>query len=366
MIIDNKETNKILSDFYNTLNLNIKNIILLVLSYLYCTGYLVQAATLRNFGIYRLETLKFHYIEVGFTFSVLIALVTIIPVGCYLAHFRIRRKSNLPHFKIGAITYLINTYNLFLIITFFSIFITMKEWTYVLFQFDSNTLQIRLNHVMLLYLSISLIVLILFPLLERFVRKNLKSYKLIYNYIIEPFRIATVLVAITFDVVLLISFPWIGSLLLKGLTFIATSIMIITVIYVIGFYMNKLGDKRSFHVLACVGSVGVIVLLFICLNAYVYSVVRYIPMNRGGKLPITRSYLITTNKVFDTIPINKTITTENTKIGPVYIIEETQDYLYIAKECENEWFDDWASTFAIKKDVIQYIKNERITMGGPR
>lgn len=89
-------------------------------------------------------------------------------------------------------------------------------------------------------------------------------------------------------------------------------------------------------------------------------------MNRGGKLPITRSYLISDKNVFNNIPIEKSKIDEGTKLGPVYIIEETQDYLYITNENDSSWYRDWASTFAIRKDVVLYIQNERITKSGPR
>lgn len=360
------DADKILSDFYKGLNFDMKSIVIFILSYLYFAGYLIQATTLRNFGIYRLETLKFQYIEVGFTFTVLFLLITIVPVGCFLAHFRIRQRSGLLHYKIGAIGFLINTYNLFIIITFFSMFITWKEWSFIMFKNDSNSLQILLYQVFLIYLAIALVVLILFPLLERIVMSKSKRSKLIYILFIEPFRFFAVILAIVFDLLLLYFFPWIGNLIVSGLTFFGSSLMLVTTIFVIIFYMRKLGDKRSLHILAAIGSTGVIVLLFICINAYVFSVIRYIPMNRGGKLPITRSYLISDKKVFNNIPIDKSKIDEVTKLGPLYVIEETQDYLYVTNESDGSWYRDWASTFAIKKDIVQYIQNERIIKGGPR
>ena len=99
-------TNKDLEQFYNSLGLDISKIVFIVVGFFYGCGYLIQAITLRNYGIQRLETLKFQYIEVGVTFTVLAILITIVPIACYLAHFRIRKKSSeLPHFLIGAIGY---------------------------------------------------------------------------------------------------------------------------------------------------------------------------------------------------------------------------------------------------------------------
>ncbi|TSA26919.1 hypothetical protein D4R71_03030 [bacterium] len=360
------DADKILSNFYKGLNLDVKSIVIFILSYLYSAGYLIQAATLRNFGIYRLETIKFQYIEVGFTFTVLALLVTVVPVGLYLAHFRIRQKSGLLHYKIGAIGFLINTYNLFLIIVFFAMFITWKEWSLVIFQSNSSNLQITLYQAFLIYLAVALILLIFFPLLERLVMSKFSRPKLIYNFFIEPFRFFAVLFAIMFDLLLLHSFPWIRTLILGGLAFLGTTIMLVGIIFVIGYYMRKLGDERSLHVLAAIGSTGVIVILFICINAYVFSIIRYIPMNRGGKLPITRSYLMSDKSVFNNIPINKSKFDEGTKLGPLYVIEETKDYLYVTNESDGSWYRDWASTCAIRKDVVQYIQNERITKGGPR
>ena len=306
------------------------------------------------------------YIEVGVTFTVLLLLVTLMPVSLFHAHFRIRNKSNLPNYKIGAIGYLVNTYNLFFLILFFALFITQNEWNSELF-FPLIENGIKLNLVFSIYCAISVFVLIIMPLIERKIVNINRAVKPVYWIIVEPIRYSAVAVGIILDLALFHTFHWFQVLALRGSTFILSAVLFFCIAYMIIFYMRKLGDKKSMHVLFAAGSTGLFLLLYICINAYVYSVVRHIPVNRGGKLPLTRSYLVTEQKIFKTTPIHwanqegKVIS-----IGPVYVIDENNDYLYITKEVNEEWYKDWVETFAIKKSEIMYIHNERVNDGGPR
>jgi len=359
------KANKIIIEFFKELELTSKNLILFIASFLYFSGYLIQSTSLRNFGIYRIEIIKFQYIEVGFTFIVLILLVTLVPIGCYFAHFRIRKKSGLPHYWIGAIGYMINTYNLFTIIAFSAIFITWKEWSLMIDMFDLG-FAIKYYKVFFAYLGYAMVILIGLPLIERKVVEKSNNVTNIYMFIIEPLRVFGVIIALLFDIFLIYTFPWIGDLLVTGLTFLGASISLVFIIFVIIYYMKKLGDGRNLHVLGAISSTGILVLLFFCINAYVFSVVRYIPMNRGGRLPITESYLVSNDSIYGKIKLESFIKDEVTGFGPVYIIEETQDFIFIVSPDSLSWFNDWASTCAIKKNTIKYINNNRISENGLR
>ena len=150
---------KILKDTYEIIDLDVTKIVVLVMAFFYGSGYLIQAITLRNYGIHRLEAVKLQYIEVGVTFTVLTLLLTIVPVGCLLAHFRIRKKSGLPHFYLGATGYLLNTYNLFLVIVCFALFITRNEWHLYVVKLDSLGIHLRLYQALTAYAIIALFVL---------------------------------------------------------------------------------------------------------------------------------------------------------------------------------------------------------------
>jgi len=357
---------EIISSAYDKIDLDISKIMVMVLTFFYGTGYLIQSITLRNYGVYRFEAVKLQYIEVGITFTVLLLLVTLMPVSLFHAHFRIRKKSNLPNKKIGAAGYLANTYNLLFLVLFLALFITQNEWNSVL-NFPLGKYEINLNIAFSIYCAISIFVLIILPLVEREIVKKNVLVKPLFWIFVEPIRYSGVLAGILIDLSLFNTFTWFQVLTIKGLTFVLSAILLFGIASVIIFYMRKLGDKRSLHVLFAVGSTGLLLLLYICINAYVYSVVRHIPMNRGGKLPLSIAHLITKQEVFKTIPIHDINQTNKIiSIGPVYVIDETNDYFYVAKEESGEWYKKWVTTFAIKKSEILYIRNERVTNGGPR
>jgi len=357
---------QILTKTYEKIGLDLAKLILGVVTFFYGTGYLIQAITLRNYGIQRFEALKLQYIEVGVTFTVLTLLLTVLPVGCYMAHFRIRKKSKLPHYKIGAVGYLANTCNLFLLVVCFSLFITQQEWSAVIVNIKRWGIQLRVSELCSLYVTVSVFVLIFLPLIERVVVARCKRVRLVYWLFVEPIRYSAVILGILFDLGILAEFSWIKLLILRGLMFWASAVCLIGTIYVVVYYMRKLGDRRTLHVLAVLGTTGAFVLLYMCINAYVYAVVRHIPMNRGGKLPVTQSYLVTNDTTMKSLPLKSRQESGCSIWGPVYIIEESQDYLHVAKVDDGEWLKTWIQTFSIRKDTVDYIQNERITVGGPR
>ena len=357
---------EVVTDTCSLMKLDVTKVILAVVTFFYGTGYLIQAISLRNYGIHRLETVKLQYIEVGVTFTVLTLLLTVVPVACGLAHLRIRRKSGLLHYRIGAFGYFANTCNLFFLVVCFALFFTQDEWsTEVLLNYGGGV-QLRLSEVFFIYAVLSVFVLVVLPLVERSIVARVRRRKLVYAVVVEPFRYSAVLLGVAFDVLILQAFPWIRLLLLQGLTFWASAICLVATLYVVVFYIRKLGDNRTGYILAALGTTGVFVLLYMCINAYVFAIVRHIPMNRGGKLPLTWSYLVTDDKSLGHLPVARDEDEGCIIWGPVYVVEETEDYLHIAKASGSDWFKKWVQTFSIKKDTVQYITHERIAGKGPR
>lgn len=358
--MSDKPENRILSVFRD-FEIDIPKVAIAASGLLYTIGYLVQAITLRNYGIQRLESLKLQYVEVGLPFFVLFLLVTVMPVTCFLAHYRIRRKSSLPHYHLGAAGFLANTYNLLCLVVFFGLFTTTREW-----EAPVLGTSVPLSQALVVYVCISAFVLILMPLVERGIVRRARRVKAIYWAFVEPLRYGAVAFGLFLDVLVLLTFPWTQDLALHGLSFAASAIVFALTAFVIVFYIKKLGDAGSSHVVATVGITGLLILLYICINAYVFSVVRHIPMNRGGKMPITRSYLVCTTQELANLPIPKTSEGVSTVFGPAYVLEESEDYLYVASEGTGEWYREWATTYAVRKEAVAYIRNERIEQGGPR
>lgn len=361
-----EEGNTRVSTLFRQIGGDITKLGVAILGTCYGIGYLVQAITLRNYGIHRLEALKFQYVEVGLTFSVLFLLVTAMPVACYLAHFRIRRKSKLPHFYLGAVGFLINTYNLLLLVVFFGLFITQSEWNSVVFMASKTRGEILLSQVFILYVVVSVFVLVLMPLWERWITRRIRRFAVAYWIVVEPMRFLAVALGFGIDAFLIYTFPWIRALCLHGLAFAGTAAAWAVTAYAIIYYLIRLGDRETRHVLAIIGTTGLMIILYVCINAYVFAVIRHIPMNRGGKMPVTRSYLASTAPEIGSLPLPKINAEECMIVGPVYVVEETQDYFHIADAGDGNWYQEWATTYAVRKDAIVYVRNERITEGGPR
>ncbi len=357
---------ELFSEYFKSLGFDFFKVIAITISFFYGSGYLIQAITLRNYGIYRLETVKLQYIEIGVTFTVLFLLLTALPIGVFLAHFRIRKKSPLPNYRLGGTGYFINTSNLFLVVMFASLFLTQQEWSSVILKLEHPKIELRIYEAFAIYVPVALFVLVVMPLVERLVVKKASNPKILYRFLIEPLRFSAVVLGIVIDFLLLRTFPWLLSLVLNGVTFLGTAILLAGAVFAIIYYMMKLADKRSFYLLAVAGTIGIFLVMYMCINAYVWAIIRHIPMNRGGKLPVTRTYLVTNNSVLEKLPIERKVKGEITILGPVYVLEETQYYLHVTEEVTGTWHRDWVPTYAIKKDAIQYLKNERITKGGPR
>jgi len=194
---------------------------------LYGAGYLIQAITLRNFGVQRLEALKLQYIEVGVTFAVLTLLVTLLPIGCWFAHFKIRGESGLLNVKEGAFTFWLNTCNLFALVSFLSLFATSGEWLAVLVGPAQWWPGERLSHAFALYAAVAVFVLVGLPVVERIVMRHSKAPMRWYIFVIEPVRHASILMAFAFDITLGYSFPWLPSLVLRATTYVLCSFLLV-------------------------------------------------------------------------------------------------------------------------------------------
>jgi len=136
-------------------------------------------------------------------------------------------------------------------------------------------------------------------------------------------------------------------------------IPVVTVLY----YMRKVATGRNIVLIGGLGTVGACFVLYICINAYVYSIVRLLPMNRGGKLPVTQAWIISDDATVLALPLPESGTRER---GPVWIIDETESYVYVAAPGASDWYTEWSSVIAIQKDAVKAIRHARMSGGGPR
>jgi len=356
--------NSIANRILEVSKLDAAQFVALVVGYLYLSGYLINAIALRNYGIQRFEVLKLQYIEAGLVFLVLSSVFTIIPLAAIIVHFRVRRNSPLPNYKVGAVGYAINTCNLFVLITFFAVFITNFDWNTNIRIWPFRGF--RLSQVFLGYLFFAVFGLSVMPWVERLIIVKIKNVKEVYLWVVEPIRYGIVLIGIAFDVLLFTTLPWLFGLLKYGYVYFVFLLAILGGLTGIVYWIKRIGRPRNIHGLTLLGSVGVLVLSYVCINAYVFSILRFIPMNRGGKLPITRSYLASDQEVLNDLPILRQVRSEGSRWGPVYILEESDNMFYVADTDIKNWFRDWVPVIAVNKDAVTFIEHERIDDGSPR
>jgi hypothetical protein len=328
--------------------------------FIYLLGYLIQAIVLRNYGIQELNIFTFQYIEVGITFLLLTLIVTVIPTGCFLAYKFVREKANLPNYYLGSFGSSINTYHLFLVVAFFALFITQQDWNKYL---SITSFSISLKEVFSYYVTLALPAVIILPILERKIvnRVNRKMYSLL----IEPLRFTGVISAIIFDFILYTNFSWFRRFIYQSSGYFASSVVLFAIIFLVFYYNRKFYYVETRNIIPALGLIGSAIIFYVCINAYVVGTIRHIPFNRGGNLPISRAYLNVDDELLHSSLFKDNIHNKDT-IGPFYIIEVNQDYLYVTKDIGQEWFNDWPPAFAIKKSLVNSIHYERIKKGGPR
>lgn len=335
-----------------------------VLGYLYTAGYLISAQYLRKYGIQRFEPVKPQYIEVGLTFTILTLLGTLLPVAAAVLHFRVRSNSGLPHYHFGATVYLVNTVNLFFLLGFFVVFITDTDWRAPVSYLAGRSA--HLGGVLAAYFVVAFFCLILLPIVERLIRRYSSRPKPWYFLIVEPVRVAAVILGVSFDLLLIQTLPWILSLIRRGVAFLGCAVLLIGGIWAVVYWFRKVGRRQTAHLFLVMGSVGVLFASYLAVSSYVWGVLRFIPMDRGGKLPLTNTYVFSDAKQLVDLPIQSRSHSQTTSWGPVYLLEETSDFIYVTQGTSGDWFFGWVPVVGIDKSTISFMSHERISEGGPR
>lgn len=335
-----------------------------VLGYLYTAGYLISAQYLRKYGIHRFEPVKPQYIEVGLTFTIMTILVTCLPAVAALLHFRVRSRSGLPHYRFGATLYFLNTLNIFMLLGFFVIFVTDVDWRSEAALIGGQ--QVQLGSALGVYLSIAVFCLIFLPIIERLIRKYATRRGPWYFLIVEPLRVGVVVAGLGFDVLLANTLPWTLSLLKRGAAFLGCAILLIGGIWGVAYWSRRVGRRRTLHLILVMGSVGILFASYLAISSYVWGVLRFIPMDRGGKLPLTDTYIFSSADSLADLPIESVSNTNTTRWGPVYLLEETSDFLYVTQDTTGNWFFEWVPIVGIDKSEVAFVTHQRIPDGGPR
>lgn len=331
-----------------------------VTGYLYLTGYFITAITLRNYGIHRFEAVKLQYVEAGVAFTVLAGALVVVPVVTAMTYYRVRSKSGLPHLWAGLIGYVINFSTLIMLLTFFSMFVTSYDWG------RTTPLHQPLSRMFYVYASFSVFEVVALPVIERRILARTRSPKHWFNWLIEPLRYLIVLLSLAFVILLGATLPWLWTWLQQILPFTLCLLAIMAGGWSIRYWLAEVGAQDTRSVILILGGTGLMILFYVTINAYVFGVVRMLPMNRGGRLPLTYAHIVADDSVLKSLPLKRDSLTGAFRWGPVYIVEEGSDHLYISSVEGGDWTREWRPIIAIDKGTIKYMTSERIRDGAPR
>jgi len=345
-------------------NLNPPEIAALIIGYLYVTGYYIDSVFIGNLGISHKELFRLEYIKIGFTFTLITLGLVFLPFGSFYLTYKVRRTSQLPHFHQGAIGNALNTTFALAFPLFLAFFATNYEW-----QLTLPVPLLGMKKFMAVALTSQFLLMtgmILVPSLERLVAARVSApwRSRLFYFVIEPIRYGIFIVSLFLIIRLLLQIPWTVPLLLRGFPYYLTSLVLASGPPLVALWMRQIKKVQEAWLVYPLISFPVACLYFLAVTSYVFGVYAFIPINRGGRLPLTQAFF--KFKSNDTILANE-LTIRSMKLhGPVYIIEETDDSYYVASEKMEGWLYEFAPIHVIRKENVPYIYLQRIDNGFPR
>jgi hypothetical protein len=335
----------------------------LIVGFLYVSGYFINSIFVRNLGIPDTELLRLEYIKIGFTFVLTLGFIYL-PIGAFSLTYRVRSSSGLPHFYMGLIGNSLNTTFCLAFPLFLAFFITKHEWDMVLnsriivfTSFKSSSLAA---------VTLFLFGMAVVPAIERLINRRLQepSRMKAFRFFVEPLRYAPLLLGLYLVGRLLYQIPWIKIFVSGAFIYFLVVAFFVGGLSAATLWIKLIHKiKGSWLVYTLIG-VGIAILYYLAITSYVFGIYTFIPINRGGRLPLTRAYLEVTG--------HSNLFTEERVVGgvklrgPSYIIEDQADTLFVASDNMDRWLYEFVPIHAIRKENIQYVYLERITDGFPR
>ena len=348
--------------YWQTLRLS--EIAALFIGFLYVSGYFINSIFIRNLGITDTELFRLEYIKIGFTFTLLTLGIVLLPFGAFYLCYRVRGWSQLPHYHAGAIGNALNTTLCLGFPLFLAFFVTKYEFELLLPQSVFGLKSFK--SVITTFVPLALTGMIVVPAFERIINRRSKSplRNRLYQFVVEPIRFGIFIFLSILIIRSLSQIPWIGSLFSRGVYFILAGIIFVGGMSAAVYWVRYIRAARGVWPVYGLIGFGLCSLYYLAVTSYVFGVYNYIPSNRGGRLPVTRAHLqinpdeqlVAEQRVIGSVKV----------WGPVYIIEDQQEILFVASEKMDRWLFDFVPIHAIRKDRIPYMYIERIENGFPR
>ena len=336
---------------------------------LYITGYLISTIFTRDLGIGNLPLLKAQYLETGLVFFIITCTLIIVPIYSFHMIRRMRETRGLGRDKLGASGNAFYMSNFLFILIFCALFVTYYEWHLEFIRVLGK--KISFENFFYFFLPIGLFLSLIVPVLERLLlifKKKIscgkrRTFDKLGAIISEILRFSVCFVFIFIDIKIYNKFSWIRDMFPRGFLFLIA----IPGLSIIVYWVREFSKTRVINKFLLVLGLFIITFYYFAITSYALCIYKFIPMSRGGKLPIRTTEITISERALPS-EINCTpcgfagvIKTE-----PLYLIEENIDYCFILKRSMRPWILVPEKVFAIKKSEIISQEHVYIKSGEPR
>ena len=374
---------------------HVPNLFILLLALTYLFGYVITSIFYRSLGIQSVSLLKAQFIETGFIFIfIAICFQTVLAVVPPLVALS-RHKAGLSSSGGGKVIGLIA--NFIIILLFFSIFATKHE---LRADVSMGLLSMSARHWLLLYLIILVPSLLAAGGIERAIKNGSLRKNLWTKNLAGLIRILLFLVSLLMDVVTYRCAPWLGDAFLSSVFYLLVMAALCVsgsriLNSVLSKDVNSVGEEReamrsskwgkAYYAVfwpsresqsgrtarfKIVAGVYLLLLVYLLLTAYTYTVFRFLPESRGGALPVVQSTFVIKGVAGDRlrgllVPQESgsgDATTRMTK--PLYLIEQGGDDIFVTEHYAP--FTDTehgsAPVYRIRKEDVSTIEHDTINL----
>jgi hypothetical protein len=170
-----------------------------------------------------------------------------------------------------------------------------------------------------------------------------------------------------FAVLLWKQLPWIPHFVARMVFFLLSLVLVVVSVRIVWGWATVFESRGLRNTFLFIGFPFFVAFYLILISSYTWGVYSNLPVNRGGRYPLTT----TTLTLEHDYPLPHELITE-TALGyisskPVYILEDSERFLYIVDYKDpSDWRKDAPTPLAIKKQAILRMDLQSVMDGRPR
>jgi hypothetical protein len=336
-----------------------------IVAYTYYSGYYVTTTFARNLGIRETELFRLEYIKIGCLYVMMAFAVLGIPLLVSTLSISVRGLDpSLPHARPAKVGNSLNGTIWLSYLFFLPMFATSEDFYQSLNPSFGPFKSFAATSVAALL--IGTFATCVLPYLERRLHRKLPDLnpRGFAWSVVEVIRYGALILAVTLIVRSLNELPWIPALFSKGKWFLLVGWLFAALLATAGRWTSYIKSAKGSAAVYPVILAGSVLFWFLSISTYSHGVYKFVSINRGGRLPVTEAFVRlkrpepALTAIRGTGPANS--------YGPVYVIEETDDQLFVAADGMDKWLSDFVPIHILSKDDVEYIYVKRISDGFPR